>query len=190
MTGTPGTTADSKAKPNRWAHVLYIEKTVSVIETCLNYLGMAVLIGLALMVVVQVTARYVFKSPILGYIDLMELMMASLVFLTIPYCQREGGHIRVELFLNRVFKGKRSYYLFETFLLILSLAGFGLIAYFSVKSTLNAYSVGDSTLAAYLPTWPTRMFVAIGSIFLCIRFIIQIIQNTTLAIFGSKGSPP
>ena len=50
--------------------------------------------------VVHVLGRKFFNMPILGYIDIVEIMMAFMVFLAIAYTERLGGHIRMELFVS------------------------------------------------------------------------------------------
>ena len=156
------------------------------LERWLGYLGMAFLIGLMAMVVLEVVSRYVFGNPIMGYIDIMRMMMAVMVFLTLAYCQREGGHIRMELFMTRVLKGGRRYHLVEFSHLLLSLAGFGAIAISSLNGALQDYAVGDVTAVLYWPTWPAKMLVAIGAIFLCVRFILQMFYSMSQVVVGIK----
>ena len=164
----------------------YTDRGFGAVERWLGYLGMIFLIGLMAMVVFEVVARYVFNRPMHGYIDIMEMMMVLLVFLTLAYCQREGGHIRMELFMTRVLRGGRRYHLAEFFHLLISLAGFGIIALFAVVETLHAREVGDSTMTIYLPTWPVRLLAAIGAIFLCLRFILQMVQSLREVAVGVK----
>lgn len=164
----------------------YADNGFSVIERWLSYLGMTFLIGLMVMVVVEVVARYVFNRPMHGYIDIMEMMMALLVFLTLAYCQHEGGHIRMELFMTRVLKEGRRYHVAEFFHLLISLIGFGIIAFYSLKEAQHAYAINDLSLTIYLPTWPAKMATAIGSIFLCLRFVMQMFQSVTQVVVGVK----
>ena len=164
----------------------YTERGFSAVERWLGYLGMSFLIGLMGMVVFEVVARYVFNHPMQGYIDIIEMMMVLLVFLSLAYCQREGGHIRMEIFMTRVLIGGRRYHLAEVFHLLISLAGFGLIAFFASKEVLHAYNIGDVSLTVHLPTWPARMLMAIGSIFLCLRFILQMFQSLSKVVVGVK----
>jgi len=164
----------------------YADRGFGAIERWLGYLGMTFLIGLMVMVVFEVVARYVFGNPIVGYIDIMEMMMAVLVFLTLAYCQREGGHIRLELFMTRVLKGGRRYHRIEFFHLLLSLACFAVIAFSSLKGALHAYTVGDVSNVLYWPLWPSRMLVAIGAIFLCVRFILQMFHSLSQVVVRVK----
>ena len=138
-----------------------------------------------LMVTIEVTSRYVFNHPIPGYIDYMEWMMVALVFLCLAYCQREGGHIRMELFMTRVLRGGRRYHAAEALHAFVCLAGFTIITIGLIANTFHAYAINDVGGTIYFPTWPARMLVAIGSVFICIRFILQIVQHGWLV--GVKG---
>jgi len=152
-----------------------IERGFSAAERWLSYLGLAGLLGLMFMVVAEVVSRYIFNNPIDGYIDFMEMMMTVLVFLTLAYCHREGGHIRMEIFMTRVVKGGRPYDALEVFHSVVSLVAFGTIAYFMVGKAIEAYVINDVSLSIAFPMWPAKALIAIGAIFLCLRFIMHII---------------
>jgi C4-dicarboxylate transporter DctQ subunit len=157
-------------------------------ENGLNYGGMVVIIALMTMVVIQVTGRYIFNRPIQGYIDYMEMMMAVLVFLTLALCQREGGHIRMDMFMERVLKGGLPYKIDEFVQLLFSFIGFAIIAVFSMIWAINAYKIGDGTVTVMFPTWPAKSLVAIGSIFLSFRFVIQMVQSVAGMLVKEGGS--
>jgi len=157
-------------------------------ENLLNYGGMLVIIALITMVVIQVTGRYIFNHPVQGYIDIMEMMMAVLVFLTMALCQREGGHIRMDMFMEKVLKGGLRYKINEFIQLVVSLVGFAVIAIFSVIGAINASNIGDTTMTVFIPTWPARALVALGSVFLCFRFIIQMLQSVASMRVKAGGS--
>ena len=181
--------AGSKASASGRSSTLdYTEKGFSAVERWLSYLGLICLIGLMGMVVFEVIARYAFNRPFQGYIDVMEMMMAALVFLTLAYCQREDGHIKMEVFMTRVLKGGRRYYATESFHLLVSLIGFAIIAFFSTDQVLHAYNIGDVSMTIHLVTWPARALVAIGAIYLCLRFIMQLVQSLTKVVVGGEKS--
>jgi len=167
-----------------------IERRFSTAERWLSYLGLAGLLGLMLMVVTEVVSRYIFNGPIPGYIDYMEMMMTVLVFLTLAYCHREGGHIRMEIFMTRVLKGGRPYASLEVFHSIISLVAFATLAYFMTDKAIEAYVINDIALAVDFPTWPAKSLIAIGAIFLCLRFIMHIIGYGMKAVTGGQKTEP
>jgi len=160
------------------------------IDTWLNYVGVGFAVLLMLMTVVNVVGRYVFNKPIMAYVDGMEMMMALLVFLTLAYSQLKDGQIRFELFMTRILKGGRRYHVMEAVHLFLAVATFAIIAVYSVASAISAYQTQDTTLTVLLPTWPARAGVALGSIGLCLRLFLLMVQNIGWAIKGGGKAPP
>jgi C4-dicarboxylate transporter DctQ subunit len=162
----------------------YLDKGNAYIETILNVIGVIFILILMLFTASEIIARYVFTSPIPGYVEDVELIMAAIVFLGIGYTQRVGAHIRMDMVITRI-KG-RFYHIAEALCLLLALIGFGIICVSSFHFTLDAYHVGDVTEYLYTPTWPSKLCVSIGSFFLCTRFIIQIIRTIAQAVVGAE----
>lgn len=162
----------------------YLDKGNAYIETVLNVTGVIFIVILMLFTASEIIARYVFTSPIPGYVEDVELIMAAVVFLGIGYTQRVGAHIRMDMVITMI-KG-RFYHIAEALSLLLALIGFGIICISSFQFTLDAYQVGDVTEYLYTPTWPSKLCVPIGSFFLCTRFIIQIIRSIAQAVVGAE----
>lgn len=68
---------------------------------------MALLTGLAIfslmfLAMYSVTGRKFFSSPMLGYVDYVEAMMPHIAIFGISYVQREGGRIRMDMFVGQL----------------------------------------------------------------------------------------
>ena len=87
---------------NRW---------YSRLEDLLAGIAALSIFGLMLFGVVQIVLRSIFNAPIWGYIDVVEQLMALFAFLAVAYCQRLGGHVRMDLIISR-FRG-RLYWIVE-----------------------------------------------------------------------------
>lgn len=170
-------------RPSLWTIIL--RKTEQV-DAGLNYCGMTFTCLLMAVTAVNVIGRQVFNTPLQGYIDAEEMLMALLVYLSMPYCQLKDGNIRFELFMIKVLKPGRMYHTVEALFLLMALAGFAIIAFYTTTTALYAYVSHDVTATTHWPIWPARMGVALGSIFLCIRLAIQCIQNIADAVAGTK----
>ena len=114
------------------------------------------------------------------------MMMALLVFLSAAYCQLKNGNIRFEMFMTDVLKGGRPYHIAEVIYLLISLFGFGMIAIYSFGVAVHAFTIKDVTMTIHFPIWPAMFGAAIGSIFLCIRLLFQLVQHGTWAVLGAK----
>ncbi|MBN1105730.1 MAG: TRAP transporter small permease [Deltaproteobacteria bacterium] len=160
----------------------YLDKANSYVETVLNVIGVVFILILMLFTASEIIGRYLFVYPIPGYVEDVELIMAAIVFLGIGYTQRVGAHIRMDIVISMI-KG-RFCNIAEAISLLLALVGFAIICMSSFEATLDAYRMGDVTEYLYTPTWPSKLCVPIGSFFLCIRFIIQIVSNIAQAVVG------
>jgi TRAP-type C4-dicarboxylate transport system permease small subunit len=109
------------------------------------------LILMALMSLISIVGRTLIDKPILGDYELVQLMSAVAVAMSLPFCQMIRGHIIVDFFSTvlpaRVNKG-----LDIIASLVLSVAGF----VFSWRIALGMFELkanGDASMLLNLPTW-------------------------------------
>jgi C4-dicarboxylate transporter DctQ subunit len=161
----------------------FIERRVSSIEDYLNLASVFIIIFLMFFATAEIIGRYVFNFPIPGHVEIVELIMSGIVFFGIAYTERVDGHVRMELFITRVLRG-RAYHFAEAITSALSFFVYGFILVYSFQNAVEAYRIGDTTTYIYWPTWPSKMAVPLGSLFLCIRFIMEFIQHVAQGIAG------
>jgi C4-dicarboxylate transporter DctQ subunit len=123
--------------------------------------------------IAQVLGRRLFNAPISGYIDFVELSMASFAFLGVAYCQRQGGHVRMEM-LVKATKG-RLQWLLEVFGTLVALFIVGVLAWYGYEHFLRAWQLGDSTIDAELPVWPSKLVVPVAFALLWLRLLVQLV---------------
>lgn len=161
----------------------YVDRVMTGIDTALNLVAVGFIMFLMLFASSEIVGRYLFKYPIPGHVEIVELIMAAVVFFGIAYTQRVGGHIRLDMFITRVLKG-RSYHIAEAITILFSLFGYGIITLASFRFALDAYEFGDLTTYIYWPTWPSKMTIPIGGFMLCMRFFLQLVQHIAQAVIG------
>lgn len=98
----------------------HVDKFIFKLESGLNLTGGIIIFALVLLTVINVLGRWIFNLPISGYIDWIEQAMAFFAFLGIAYCQRMGGHIRMDIVINSLFL--RAHWTFELVSTVLMLA--------------------------------------------------------------------
>ena len=178
---------EAPQKPPVWKRLtalVAVDRWVSSVENWLNIAGVILIMGIMLMTVTGVVSRYFFNQPLIGTVDITELAMVGVVFLGLAFTLRVGGHIRVELFINML-KGRR-YHFTEFTTLLLPLFFFAITFYSSLQFTIKAWKVWDVTAVVYLPNWPAKMLLTIGSFLICLRLIILLIQHLSQALAGVK----
>lgn len=127
---------------------------------------------LILFTVVNVLGRWLFNLPISGYIDWVEQAMAFFAFLGLAYTQREGGHIRMDLFVARLHGRTLWFSEFITTLLMLLITL--ILIYGSYLHFLRAFDIGDSTIDINLPTWPAKLVVPVALTVFALRLLLQL----------------
>ncbi|KGY12137.1 C4-dicarboxylate ABC transporter substrate-binding protein [Vibrio tubiashii] len=141
-------------------------------ESLLNLAGGTAIFLLVALATVNVLGRWLFSTPISGYIDWVEQAMAFIAFLGIAYTQRMGGHIRMDIIVGQ-FRGRWLWFT-ELLTTSLMLAVTLVLIYGSYLHFWRAYSLGDSSLDINLPTWPAKLVVTVALIILALRLLLQI----------------
>lgn len=142
------------------------------IENAINLIAAASILALMLLAVAQVLGRTIFNSPVPGFIDATEQAMAVFAFGGVAYCQRVGGHIRMEIVLGQ-FKG-RAMWIAELIGVALIWVLVAALIYGSWFHFERSWTIGDSTIDVALPTWPSKLIVPAALSLLWLRLTLQI----------------
>ncbi len=157
-------------------------------EARLNLLGGITIIALVLMAVWHVVGRKLFNAPVYGYVDWIEQFMVVFAFFGLSYCQREGGHIRMDIIVMRL-KGRALWFaewLSTLFMLILTIALiYGAWQHFDRSFDLTRpFFSRDSSIDIALPLWPAKLIVPVAFAILAARLMIQLVIYTRALISG------
>ena len=149
-------------------------------ETGFNLFAAFAIFALMLLGVWQVLGRTLFNAPVRGYIDFVELSISTFAFLGIAYCQRLGGHVRMEMLLKPM-RG-RLLWSAEIFGTLVALAVVAVLIWYGWGHFLRAYQLGDSTIDTQLPVWPSKLAVPVAFALLWLRLWVQLFGYLRLAI--------
>ncbi len=142
------------------------------LEEILNLLAGLVILAVMFIAVGNIVGRY-FGYPVPGYVDYMEQAVPMVAILGIAYCQRLGGHIRMDIVVGTL-KGRALW--FAEFLGVLMMLIVTLmLAYGSWDHAERAIMLGDSTVDINLPTWPTKILFPIMFGVLSVRLLVHVI---------------
>jgi len=142
------------------------------VENVFNLAAAFSILALMLLAVAQVFGRLLFNTPIPGFIDITEQAMAIFAFAGVAYCQRVGGHIRMEIVLGKL--TGRSLYVCEMIGVILIAFTVALLIWGSWFHFDRSWSIGDSTMDIRLPTWPSKLVIPVALSLLFLRLLMQI----------------
>jgi TRAP-type C4-dicarboxylate transport system permease small subunit len=166
--------------PDAPVGLVLADKWLSKVEDAFALLAALCIFGLMLLGITQVLGRQLFDMPVPGYIDFVELSMVTFAFLAVAYCQRLGGHVRMDLFVRLVHG--RTRWLLEFVTTVAPTLLVIVLIYFGWTHFMRAYEFGDSTIDMELPTWPSKIVVPISFVVLFLRLTIQTIGYGRLVI--------
>ena len=151
--------------------------------------GLAVF-ALMLLAVTSVGGRNFLNHPIPGYVDWIEQAMPLIAFVGIAYCQRLGGHIRMDMVIGRL-EGRALWaaeFIGTAMILgLILLMVWGSWAHFERSFDWNApFWSRDSSLDIRLPLWPAKLLVPLAFAVLGLRLCIQLWGYGRVLLTGSE----
>lgn len=153
------------------------------LEDALNLAGAVAIFGVMVFGVVQIVSRSVSgwvhellpaipPFAIYGYIDYIEFIAVFYAFLGIAYCQRQGGHIRMEILVASL-RG-RTLWLAETVATLIAMGVTLLLIAGTWDNFHNAWDKGDSSMDIKLQLWPSKLVVPLMLTLLLARLVLQL----------------
>lgn len=137
---------DSDARPSARAGRI-LNATCRVFAVCAGI----VLILMALMSLTSIVGRSVFGKPILGDYELVQMMSAVAVTMSLPFCQMIRGHIIVDFFSTGM---PRQVKLTLDIIACLVMAIVAFIFSWRISiGMLELRGNGDASMLLNLPTW-------------------------------------
>jgi TRAP-type C4-dicarboxylate transport system permease small subunit len=142
------------------------------IESLFNLIAGIVIFLTMVLGVVQIVGRSFFNQPVPAYVDIIEIMMATFAFLGISYCQKLGGHVRMEIVLKQ-FKG-RAFWIAEVIGTLVMMWIIAILMIYGYEHFLRAFRFGDSTIDGDYPLWPSKLVVPAAFGLLMIRLTVNL----------------
>ncbi|MFO1189806.1 MAG: TRAP transporter small permease [Alphaproteobacteria bacterium] len=188
---TPQHSAGHPADTDALGQVLtFVDTYFGKLENLLAVIAGFVIFMLMIMGSTEILSRRLLNFPLPGHIDYVELSMSLMAFPAAAYCQRHGSHIRMDMLVNLV-KG-RPHWMIEAFAIIVAMIIVALIIPGTWSHFMRAYELGDTTMDAGVPVWPSKLMAPFGLGLLWIRLLINLLGYIRLAInpnFAHIGVP-
>ena len=140
----------------------------------LSLAGAAVLFAMMLLTTADVACRYLFNSPILGSLEIIEFMVVLVVFFFLGITEREGAHVRVDLVLSTLSSNPRRG--LKLFTLLLSLAIMALITWMTGIQAMETAELGEYSSILHIPKSPFVWAVGLGCLAMCLELVRQIVR--------------
>ncbi len=138
-----------------------------------NYFS-ALLVGImSIPVVCNVLSRLLFKKSIPGIIEILEFMLAVIIFGALAYTQLEKSHIRIQLLVERL--PQRLQTAIDVFIYTILLALFPLMSWQIIRQVFR--KVGLVSSALHIPVSIFIAFAALGTILLSLVILTDLLRS-------------
>jgi TRAP-type C4-dicarboxylate transport system permease small subunit len=166
--------------------LLAIDRSLGRLENLFNDIGGVFIFALMWLTMAEVLGRRLLNSPVPGAIDYIETGMVVFAFMGVAYCQREGGHVRMDLLVANL-KG-RLLWAVEALAILVAAVYVAIIVWASAQDVWRSFSLGDETLDAHIPIWPSKLVVPVALALLEIRLLVNLWGYLRLVVL--PGAPP
>ncbi len=142
-----------------------------------GYIGGLMLVGMAILVVMEVVRRYIFNSPTNWNMPSVVYLFIALAFSSAAYVYNKNRHINIDLIL--VHLGPRVRALWEIVITLLFFIFAVAMTYLTAREAFSSFSGHERAfIGSSLPVWPVKMFMPLGGLFLVLALVKDLILKT------------
>ena len=132
---------------------------------------------------VNITGRYLFNNPIDGTLEIGQLVLATVIFFSLAYTQKEDAHIRVTAVLKALPQKWQDR--FEKTILAIGFLIMVLMAWRALPFALESFELREVHMSVDVPIWPTKFIFFIGWCILGLQFLLEF-MNRVLSESGQE----
>ncbi|MFH1058103.1 MAG: TRAP transporter large permease subunit, partial [Pseudomonadota bacterium] len=137
---------------------------ITPVSRILNSCGSALGLAMVFVITANVFTRAVFRLPIVGAVELEEVMLTLMVFAGMAFTQLEKQHIDIDFFTSRLSPAVRD--LMACVTLCLSSLLYWALAWQSLDLGWTYYRKNMDTMSLGIPLWPVMLVLGIGFLLL------------------------
>jgi len=140
-----------------------------------GFFSLVAIVIMMMLTTADVILRYIFDRPILGSMEMTELLMVSIAGLSLAWCTLKSGHIRVDIITNMF--SKKTNRTIDVVNYILT----GGICAFIVPALINRYIEGEKldlrTYVLHIPEGPFVLLLSFGYLLTFLVLIVKIVKS-------------
>ena len=161
-----------------------LKRLVDLIDNAVLAVGCLMLFALMLVVVADVSLRYLFNAPLSWAFEIISsYLMPGLFFLAASHTLKANAHVCVDILHNYVNRTTR--YVFEAISSVLAAPVFGLAAVVSAQNTWHDLQSGAASSSGMeLPTWTISLMLPLGFGLLTLRLTLHAIGYIGTLVTG------
>jgi TRAP-type C4-dicarboxylate transport system permease small subunit len=153
------------------------------VKSLLGLLAITSLGAMSLLTVVDAFGRYILNRPVIGSVEIFELLMVVLIFSSLPLVTLDRSHISVDIFTANLRPGARR--IQEALAQVVAFWISGLLAWVTLEKAISVSEYHTITQMLEIPLGP---FVWFMGILLCLNALLHAAQG--IRIYRRTACPP
>ena len=139
------------------------------------YVAAAIIFFMMCLQFADVLGRYLFKAPIQMGQGIMEILLPSVVVLSLAYIQRVKAHVRVRIVYDRMPRGVQL--MMDVAVISVSIAMWVIVGWISVVVIMKQAATGQYIDTLRIPVWWPRVMLPVGMLFLYPALVSDVMQS-------------
>jgi TRAP-type C4-dicarboxylate transport system permease small subunit len=152
-----------------------LAKGVSLMNSALKYVCVGLLLFMMGLGTADVIGRYLFNNPILGTLEIFEILLPAIVLLGLGYTQENRGHVTMELLVTQL--SPRTKTILEIATNACALVISVLILWRGWILTSLYWHMGRTIPTIDVPMFLPQLFVPLGALMLSLVLMVQMLEN-------------
>lgn len=157
-------------------------KIVNSVSHKFSIIGVITLAGLMLMTVSDVFLRALFNAPIMGSLEVTELLMIVIVYPGLAWVAVKRANVKVDLVVGRF--SARTQGIFDSVTCFMSLLVAALIAWFNIPQAFYMWERLIATDLLDIVHFPFFFLISFAFFLLCFALIIDLVESVNKAVKG------
>jgi len=151
------------------------ERILRIATNTLMYVAMIMLFAMMCLGTFDVMGRYFFNKPIIGTLEIFEILLPAIVLLSLAATQLEGGHVTIGLLHSRVNRKTQAGMDFAISIVLILL--FLVITWREIDTILIYYNQGRLISNIGIPMYLPLIVAPIGTLAICPVLFYQILNS-------------
>jgi TRAP-type C4-dicarboxylate transport system permease small subunit len=140
-----------------------------------EWIGLAAMILMMVITCIDVVGAKVFKSPVLGALDIVQLSQIVAIAFAASMTLILGRHVQVEFFYKLL--PQRAQAVINTIILLIVFLFFMVIIWQVCVLGYSFQTSGEYSMTAYIPYYPFAYAVAIAFIPVCLAVLVELFKS-------------
>ncbi|MFH1336964.1 MAG: TRAP transporter small permease [Candidatus Zixiibacteriota bacterium] len=154
-----------------------LEKVITSTSNILMVISMGMLLVMMFLGAADVFGRYLLNKPIVGTLEIFEILLPGIVLFSLAYAQRKKAHISIDIFYSRF---PHRFQTMVSFVFTLwALIFFVIVTWRGTLVALMHWDTGRKISNISIPLYLIDLFIPVGAFAICLVLIADLLHLVT-----------